>query len=88
MKDAGEWSLFECTRRGLELPRWRAVRQNFPHRRLPPVAAAVAAQMALPEVAATVCPGMRVTVTVGSRGIGRLPAAVAAVGAALRPPAA
>ncbi|HRY55437.1 MAG TPA: lactate racemase domain-containing protein [Spirochaetia bacterium] len=55
------------------LPRMAPVRQSFPDGRLPDLAGAVAAELARPEIAATVRPGMRIAVAVGSRGIDRLP---------------
>ncbi|MFZ0218575.1 MAG: lactate racemase domain-containing protein, partial [Candidatus Dormiibacterota bacterium] len=63
---------------------WRRVRQQLPSRRLPSVAEAVREQLARPEVDATIRPGLRVAIGVGSRGIGCLQEVVAALVAELR----
>lgn len=66
------------------LPRWRRIRQTPTHHGLPSVAGAVEEQLARPEVRATIRPGMRVAVGVGSRGIGCLQETVRATVAGLR----
>lgn len=66
------------------LPPWRRIRQTPAHHGLPSVAVEVQRQLARAEVRATVRPGMRVAVGVGSRGIGCLQEAVRATVAGLR----
>jgi hypothetical protein len=66
------------------MPSWRRIVQRFPHRALPSVSAAVAEQFARPDIHEAIQPGMRVAIGVGSRGIGCLPEAVAAVVAGVR----
>jgi hypothetical protein len=63
-------SVLERSRQDVALPPARPVRQNFPHHALPSAAAAVAEEMAKPEIRERVKPGMRVAIGVGSRGIG------------------
>ncbi len=54
------------------LPRWAPVRQQLVATRVADVAAAVSAQLARPEIAATIGPGQRIALTAGSRGIDRI----------------
>ncbi len=51
------------------LPRMARVRQTFERKKLTDPAAAVREALARPQIAAAVKPGMRVAVTVGSRGV-------------------
>ena len=53
----------------MQLPRLLAVRQKFPDRRIPDVAAEVRAQLAASGFSARLKPGSRVAVGIGSRGI-------------------
>ncbi len=53
----------------MKLQRLVRVRQNFPDRRLPDVAAAVCAEMEAADWAKAVRPGSRIAIGVGSRGI-------------------
>ena len=53
----------------MQLQKLVQIRQNFPDRGLPDVAAAVRAQMESASWAAAVKPGSRIAVGVGSRGI-------------------
>ena len=53
----------------MQLQRLAHIRQNFPDRALPDVAAAVRAQMEGADWALAVTPGSRIAVGVGSRGI-------------------
>lgn len=76
--------LLEESQRNVPLPPWHLVQQSFPDRALPSVAAAVRAQLARPEIAATLRPGDRVAVCVGSRGIGCLAEVVRSLVAGLR----
>ncbi len=57
---------------GLRLPPMVRVRQSFPGTTIADVAAAVRAELAKPTIAASLRPGMRVAVAVGSRGIAGL----------------
>ncbi|MBO0708897.1 MAG: DUF2088 domain-containing protein, partial [Candidatus Dormibacteraeota bacterium] len=66
------------------LPLWRRIRQTPTHHGVPSVAGAVQEQLARPEIRASIRPGMRVAVGVGSRGIGCLQEAVRATVAGLR----
>ncbi|KKK98379.1 hypothetical protein LCGC14_2643330, partial [marine sediment metagenome] len=70
--------------RDVPLPTMAAVRQKFDGTTLDDVAGAVAAQIAKPEIAGLVTPGMRIAVGVGSRGLARLPDLVRATVTALR----
>jgi len=54
------------------LPRWAPVRQQLVGTRIGDIGAGVAAQLAKPEIAATIKPGQRVALTAGSRGIDRI----------------
>src|ERR1700722_10355300 len=53
----------------MAFPRMLVVRQKFPDRRIPDVAAEVRAQLAASNFAARLKPGARVAIGVGSRGI-------------------
>jgi hypothetical protein len=53
----------------MQFPRLLAVRQNFPDRRIPDVAAEVRAQLSQSGFAGRLKPGSRVAIGVGSRGI-------------------
>ena len=53
----------------MQLPRLLLVRQNFPDRRIPDVAAEVQKQLSASTFAARVKPGSRIAIGVGSRGI-------------------
>src|SRR5579883_200105 len=67
------------------IPRMARVRYEMPA--APPigdVAAVVREQMQRPDISASIQPGQRIAVGVGSRGIGRLPEIVAALVAELR----
>jgi hypothetical protein len=68
----------------VELPRMVAVRQRFPGAVRIDVAAAVRAELARPEIAATIRPGMTVAVPVSSRGIANQAAIVRELVAGLR----
>jgi hypothetical protein len=56
----------------MKLQRMVRIRQNFPERKLPDVAAAVRAEMEAAEWANAVPPGSRIAVGVGSRGISNI----------------
>ena len=58
----------------MQLPRLLLVRQNFPDRRIPDVAAEVRKQLAASPFAARLKPGSRVAIGVGSRGIANIAA--------------
>lgn len=62
-----------------ELPRWARVRQELESTHVADVATAVAAELARPEIRATLQPGARVALTAGSRGIDRIAEVIAAV---------
>jgi Domain of unknown function (DUF362) len=61
--------ILEASRLDVALPAWRPVAQNFTHRALASVPDTVRAELAKPEIAARITPGMRVALGVGSRGI-------------------
>lgn len=65
-------SILEPSRRSPELPLWRPVEQHFPRRALSSVEDEVRSELARSEIEATIRPGMRVAVAVGSRGIANL----------------
>lgn len=56
---------------GTPVPLMFRARQDFPSGKIPPedIARTVAVQMAKPEIAETIRPGMRIAVTAGSRGV-------------------
>jgi len=66
------------------LPRMVRVRQTFERHTIDDVGAAVAAQLARPEIAATIKPGASVAVGVGSRGVANIAIAVTALVAGLK----
>ncbi len=66
------------------LPRMARVRQLFDEHRIDDVGAAVAAQLALPEIAGKIKPGARIAVGVGSRGVANIGTAAQAVVGALK----
>ncbi|MBQ2259846.1 MAG: DUF2088 domain-containing protein [Loktanella sp.] len=68
----------------VSLPRMVPVRQIFTDDALPDIAGAVRGQIARPDIAARVRPGMSIAVGVGSRGLADLPVLVATVIAALK----
>jgi hypothetical protein len=70
--------------KGVPLPRLVQVRQHFPATEVTDIAAAVKEQLARPGVGDTVKPGMRIAVTVGSRGVARIDQITAAVVAELK----
>ncbi|MGH7921308.1 MAG: hypothetical protein ACREQM_15400, partial [Candidatus Dormibacteraceae bacterium] len=76
--------VLEDARSHPELPPWRAIRQSPTHHGIPSVDAAVSQQLRRPEIRATIRPGMRVALGVGSRGIGSLQEAVIATVRELR----
>src|SRR2546421_2848283 len=53
----------------MQFPRLLVVRQNFPDRRIPDVAAEVHKQLGASSFAARLRPGARVAIGVGSRGV-------------------
>lgn len=63
----------------LKLPPLYHVKQNFARPLIEDVDAAVAEQFARPEIAATIKPGARVCIAVGSRGIARISSIVRAI---------
>ena len=63
----------------MQFPRLLLVRQKFPDRRIPDVAAEVRRQLAAANFAARVSPGARVAIGVGSRGIHNIAAIMRAV---------
>jgi hypothetical protein len=67
-----------------ELPRVARIRQRFARERIEEVEQAVRRAIASSGIAARLRPGARLAITVGSRGIGELPAIVRAAVAALR----
>jgi hypothetical protein len=69
---------------GVPLPRLVKVKQAFPAVEVGDLVAAVAAEMARPGVGDRVRPGMRIAVTVGSRGINRIAEIACAVAAEVR----
>src|SRR5882762_6312045 len=68
---------------GLRLPPMVRVRQAFTGPTVMDIAADIITQLDRPEIAATLKPGMRVALAVGSRGIAGLPRIVAALVAEL-----
>lgn len=64
---------------GVPIPPLHHVRQNFPRPLIEDVEAAVAAEFQRPEVRATIRPGQRVCLAVGSRGIAQVAKIVRAV---------
>jgi len=66
---------------GMQLPRLFLVRQNFPGRRLPDVAAEAARQLQASGFAARLQPGASVAIGVGSRGIANIAAIARATAA-------
>lgn len=66
------------------LPRMIRYEQTFPDRHVGDPGAAMRAQLAANPAAAAIRPGMRVALSVGSRGIAALPAQVAAIVAEVR----
>ncbi len=68
----------------IALPEMHHVRQEFPAPEIADVAAAVRAAVLAPDIAATLRPGMRVALAVGSRGIAGLATIVRALIAAVR----
>jgi hypothetical protein len=57
-----------------EFPRWVRIKQNLDEQELDDAAlvAAIRAELAKPEIAATITPGAKVAITAGSRGIDRI----------------
>jgi hypothetical protein len=74
----------ERSRQAPELPPWRRVRQNLPHRGVPSATQAVRDELAKPEIASRIRPGTRVAIGAGSRGIKCLQEVVTALVAGLR----
>ncbi|MDR3565771.1 MAG: lactate racemase domain-containing protein [Negativicutes bacterium] len=70
--------------KNVPLPRIVKVKQHFPATEVTNVAQAVKEQLAKPGVGDTVRPGMRIAVTVGSRGISKIDQIAAAVVAELK----
>ncbi len=66
------------------LPNMARVRQKFEKHGLPDVSAAVTDQVARDEVAATIQPGARIAIGVGSRGVANIEEAVRALVAAIK----
>jgi hypothetical protein len=62
-----------------EFPRWARVKQHLDPAELSDPTAAVIEQLARPEIADTIKPGMRVAITAGSRGIDRINLAIKGV---------
>ena len=62
-----------------EFPRWARVKQHLDPAELSDPTAAVIEQLARPEIADTINPGMRVAITAGSRGIDRIDKAIKGV---------
>jgi hypothetical protein len=60
----------------MPLPRLLVIRQNFPDRRIPDVAAEVTKQLGASDFAARLKPGSRIAIGVGSRGIHNIAAIV------------
>jgi len=64
--------VLEAILEGVRLPRMAAIRQKFEDNAIRDIPAAVAAEMARPEIAATIRPGMSLAITAGSRGIANI----------------
>ncbi|MEM7117382.1 MAG: hypothetical protein AAF614_33430 [Chloroflexota bacterium] len=68
----------------IPLPKMARVRQRFVERKIEDVATAVSTQVNRPEIAATIQPGAKIAIGVGSRGIANLETAVRALVAAIK----
>lgn len=65
--------------REVELPKMVRVRQQFPSKALSDIVASVRSEMRKPNIISLLCPGMKIAVAVGSRGMASLTTIVAVI---------
>ncbi len=69
---------------GIPLPKMVKISQTFPAPRVPDLTTALLQELRQPQIRATVKPGMRIALAVGSRGLAELPTLVRVTAAELK----